>query len=220
MPVMLWLALGLSLLAAAGRAGAEAASSAAEHRARQEFARAQQAYDLGAYDEAITRYEAAYRAWPAPAFLFNIAQAYRLQYRIDHQLEHLRRALALYDSYLRQHTLPPNGELVQRLQGELRATLAAEERRSATAAAAGRSAAPGPAAAALQRDARATAPVAIGAHAAPTGRARRSSTGQPFYRRGWFWALTAAVVGAGAGVGTYVALRDPGTALPQIDLRR
>ncbi|MBK6847347.1 MAG: PEGA domain-containing protein [Proteobacteria bacterium] len=131
-----WLALGLALCASGG-AAAEVKSAAAEERARQEFARAQRAYDIGAYEEAITRYEAAYREFPAPAFLFNIAQAQRLQYRIDGKLEHLRRALALYESYLRQHTVPPNGELVQRLIVELRATLAAEERRARAGAATG-----------------------------------------------------------------------------------
>jgi tetratricopeptide (TPR) repeat protein len=257
-----WLALGLALCASAG-AAAEIKPAAAEQRARQEFARAQRAYDLGAYEEAITLYEAAYREFPAPAFLFNIAQAQRLQYRIDGKLEHLRRALALYESYLRQHTVPPNGELVQRLIVELRATLAAEERRTRAAAGTGQLVIQGHLGAELLLDGRPigrsplSASVTAGSHRvraqrsgyrpwegsvlvaagarvelvldlqaagqpqeAALGAGPHPTASRPFYRRVWFWALTAAVVGAGAGTSAYFALRDPGSSLPQIDLRR
>lgn len=255
----------LALLAARG-AGGETKATTAEERARQEFARAQRAYDLGAYEEAIALYEAAYREFPAAAFLFNIAQAQRLQYRIDGKLERLRRALALYERYLRQPKVPPNGELVQRLVAELRATLAAEEQRARAGAATGQLVIEGQMGAELLLDGRPigrsplSASVAAGTHrvraqrpgfrpwegtvlvaagarvelvlalqpagspqeAAPgqKGRGQPAAASRPFYRRVWFWALTAAVVGAGAGTGAYLVLRDSGSAMPQIDLRR
>lgn len=260
-----WLVLALALLGARG-AGAETKATTAEERARQEFARAQRAYDLGAYEEAITLYEAAYREFPAAAFLFNIAQAQRLQYRIDGKLERLRRALALYERYLRQPTVPPNGELVQRLVAELRATLAAEEQRARAGTATGQLVIEGQMGAELLLDGRPiggsplSASVAAGSHrvraqrpgfrpwegtvlvaagarvvirlelqpigssqeAAPgaKGAGRPAAASRPFYRRVWFWALTAAVAGAGAGTGAYLVLRDSGSAMPQIDLRR
>src|SRR3954469_19888538 len=52
------------------------------------------AYNLGNYDEAAARYEAAYRLVQDPALLFNIGQAFRLAGRTD-------KALAAYKGFLR-----------------------------------------------------------------------------------------------------------------------
>jgi tetratricopeptide repeat protein len=57
------------------------------------------AYDLGNYDEAASRYEAAYRLVQDPALLYNIGQAYRLAGRTE-------KALAAYKGFLR--TAPPD----------------------------------------------------------------------------------------------------------------
>jgi hypothetical protein len=69
-----------------------------KERARQMVKQARVAYDLGNYDEAASRYEAAYRLVQDPALLYNIGQAYRLAGRTE-------KALAAYKGFLR--TAPP-----------------------------------------------------------------------------------------------------------------
>jgi tetratricopeptide (TPR) repeat protein len=71
-----------------------AAGGDAKDRARDMVRQAHVAYDLGNYDEAASRYEAAYRLVQDPALLFNIGQAYRLGGRTD-------KALAAYKGFLR-----------------------------------------------------------------------------------------------------------------------
>jgi hypothetical protein len=108
------MAAACAVLALGGPAAAD------EPQARRQFERAQQAYKLGNYQRAIEGYEAAYRELPLPAFLFNIAQSYRLQHGVDGEVSHLRKALALYGSYLREAKDPPNRQTVLRIVNELR----------------------------------------------------------------------------------------------------
>jgi hypothetical protein len=67
--------------------------------ARQLVKEAKVAFDLGHFDEAASRYEAAYRIIQDPALLFNMGQAYRLGGRRE-------QALAAYLGFLR--TSPPD----------------------------------------------------------------------------------------------------------------
>jgi hypothetical protein len=108
-PATLVLLLATTLLAAGGDA---------KERARQMVKQARVAYDLGNYDEAASRYEAAYRVVQDPALLFNIGQAYRLAGRTD-------KALAAYKGFLR--TAPPgdpNRPVVATRVGELERAMA------------------------------------------------------------------------------------------------
>jgi tetratricopeptide (TPR) repeat protein len=98
--------------------------------ARIHFEKAQTAYQLGRFDEALREYEAAYRAMPEPAFLFNMAQAHRQQYRIDHDPEHLQKALTLYKSYLRESPEAQNRQTVTKLIEELKSLLSAVQEES------------------------------------------------------------------------------------------
>lgn len=118
-------AAALALVVLAPCAAARAAGDAEE--AKRSFERAETAYRLGKYVEAIDAYEAAYRALPEPAFLFNIAQSHRQQYLVDKELTHLQRALALYRTYLREAKDPPNRETVAKLIDELKGILVAVE---------------------------------------------------------------------------------------------
>ena len=70
------------LISAAGGVCADEKAQAREH-----YFKGTKAFDLGAYDEAITEYSAAYRAKDDPALLYNIAQAHRLA---GHPTEALR----------------------------------------------------------------------------------------------------------------------------------
>jgi tetratricopeptide (TPR) repeat protein len=71
-----------------------ASAGPAEDSEREHTKNANAAFNLGSYDEAATEYEAAYRAVPDPALLFNIGQAYRLAGKSS-------KALIAYKSYLR-----------------------------------------------------------------------------------------------------------------------
>jgi len=113
------------------------AASPAKEQAKKHFQQAETAYRLGQYSAAIEGYEAAYQALPEPAFLFNLAQALRQQYLIDHKKGNLQRALTLYKTYLREARNAPNRELVQRLIEELKSILATLESETAAAQAPG-----------------------------------------------------------------------------------
>ena len=63
--------------------------------ARTLFAQGRVAYDLGNYDEAIVKFRGAYEQVQEPAFLFNIAQAYRLKTDCSHAVDAYRHFLRL-----------------------------------------------------------------------------------------------------------------------------
>jgi hypothetical protein len=69
------------------------ADDAATEQARQHYQQAQQAYDIGHWDEAIAEYEKAYSFRNDPTFLYNMAQANRRK-------GDAQRALDLYKNYL------------------------------------------------------------------------------------------------------------------------
>jgi tetratricopeptide (TPR) repeat protein len=106
---------------------ARPALAADEEEAKIHFDKAEMAYKLGRYNEAIREYEAAYRAMPEAAFLFNIAQSHRQQYRLDKKPFHLQKALTLYKSYLREIPRAQNRDTVQKLIDELKSLLTAVE---------------------------------------------------------------------------------------------
>ena len=54
-------------------------TEAQKKEAKGHFAQGNSFYDAGAYDDALREYQAAYKLVPAPGFLFNIAQCYRLK---------------------------------------------------------------------------------------------------------------------------------------------
>src|SRR5262252_8044490 len=54
-------------------------TEAQKKEAKAHFEQGRSFYDAGAYDDALREYQAAYKLMPAPQFLFNIAQCYRLK---------------------------------------------------------------------------------------------------------------------------------------------
>jgi tetratricopeptide (TPR) repeat protein len=115
----------LLLLLVPAPAQAEDAEEAKLH-----FDKAQTAYKLGKFDEAIRSYEAAYRALSDPAFLFNIAQSHRQQYTIDKKVEHIHKALLFYKNYLKDMPQAANRSSVLKLVEDLKALVAAMEDRN------------------------------------------------------------------------------------------
>jgi hypothetical protein len=65
-------------------------------------------YNLGKYDEAISEFEDAYKAFQSDALLFNLAQAHR-------KLEHCERALSYYHQYLAGAPTPVLARQVEKL---------------------------------------------------------------------------------------------------------
>jgi tetratricopeptide (TPR) repeat protein len=88
------------------------------------FVEGERLFALGRFDEAIAAYEKAYSLDPRPGFLFNIAQAHRRQFDIDHQREHLARARELYRNYLAAEPAPQRRAAAEQLLAELTTKLA------------------------------------------------------------------------------------------------
>jgi tetratricopeptide (TPR) repeat protein len=86
--------------------------------AKEHYARGTSYYDLGRYDDAIKEFEAAYHLKNDPAFLYNLAQSYRLAGNEE-------RALHFYKTYLRYVPKAPK-------RAEIEDRIAALERQMAT----------------------------------------------------------------------------------------
>lgn len=69
-------------------------------KARTYFNAGAQAYEAGEFLAAIQAFDQAYKYSPRPAILFSAAQAYRRQYFIDKNAQHLQLAIKNYRSYL------------------------------------------------------------------------------------------------------------------------
>ncbi|MBL9100547.1 MAG: hypothetical protein JNL82_06305 [Myxococcales bacterium] len=94
-------ALALALpVQAAGQAG-PAVEGDVKARGERLFAEASSAYNLGKFDEAIAKFEAAYELLQAPSLLYNLGQAHVRAHEIDGDPAHLRRARALYDNFIK-----------------------------------------------------------------------------------------------------------------------
>lgn len=80
-----------------------AGSARAEDRAKAEelFRNGAEAYRKGLFDAAADLFEGAYANLAAPEIAFSAAQAHRLQYQVDKDPKRVKRAIELYDAYLR-----------------------------------------------------------------------------------------------------------------------
>jgi tetratricopeptide (TPR) repeat protein len=100
-------AIVLALVLLASLTAARADGNAADE-AKARFERGQKAYNLGKFRDAIADFEAAYQLDPDPdttatkAYLFNLAQAYRLDVpkELDGRLANIERALFFYHRFL------------------------------------------------------------------------------------------------------------------------
>jgi tetratricopeptide (TPR) repeat protein len=109
-PGILVLVLLFAVAAApAARAGGGGNS---EKEARALFQRAEMAFNLGKFSDALTDYQAAYQAKPLPGFLFNIAQCYR-------NMGNYERARFFYRRYLALEPRTSNRRLVEDLIAEM-----------------------------------------------------------------------------------------------------
>lgn len=117
--------LGLSSLPAA--AAAEV-SDEAKAQAREKFTQGNEAYARGAFREALTSFDAAYKLAPLPGFLFNVAQCHR-------QLGAYERAAHFYRRYLSlSEKEPANAPMVKELIAEMDTQASEKARAHAKAA--------------------------------------------------------------------------------------
>jgi tetratricopeptide (TPR) repeat protein len=68
-------------------------------RAAELFREGTKNYELGQYPEALEKFEAAYELAPEPALLFNMGQAQWRWFRVDPDIEHLRKARVMFENY-------------------------------------------------------------------------------------------------------------------------
>jgi tetratricopeptide (TPR) repeat protein len=220
------LLLGLALLGVTATATAAppapptSSRDQARAQAKAEVKRAQLAYKLARFDEALEEFSRAYELSPMPALLFNLGQCHR-------NLKNHERAIFFFEGYLREQRQisPDQKALTESLLAESRAEL--ERQNTEAAATAARFAAPAlttpttPApgmqrAAMRDLDVRggsqpSGAAISIEAGTAPPlnqGDDRdRPAGGTSVTHRWWFWTAIAGAIAAGAVA--YYATGDP-----------
>ncbi len=151
-------------------------------KARTHFTRGTRLYKDAQYDQAIVEYQAAYSALPAPDFLFNIAQAYRLK-------NDAPKALEYYNRYL---TLAPSGGAADEARTNIAVLTKQVEAARAEAEAARAKAADAQKQVVLvvpSPDEPAVAPAPV-----------------PLYKKWWLWTAAGGVVVIALGVGLGVGL--------------
>jgi tetratricopeptide (TPR) repeat protein len=172
-------------------------------------------FHLEAYDKAIDEWEAGYRLKPAPQFLYNIAQAYRLSKRPE-------KALSFYQKYLKLSPHAENRPEVERHIAALTAIVESQKR-----AAERPSQQPMP----LGHEGTGTATTSTTTTAEPAPTTTTTTTSstrgdltatapahdKPIYKKGWFWGVVVGGVVVAAGAVTLgVLLSKPASeqALP------
>lgn len=199
----------------------------ADTAARKLFEEGRRAFDLGEWQRAITAYKGAYNLKPDAAFLYNIAQAYRLA-------NDPAQAIFFYKSFLRNRPSAPNrAEIEERIR-----QLEVASGKPAEAAAGPPPTSPPPPTATpeapLARPAAHSAAVTepsgapaagppslgappVGADATAVATLAPPPSEPPLYKRPWAWGVAGAVV-AGVVIGVVVASSSGGAAPPKTAL--
>jgi len=171
--------------------------------ARDAYGKGMAHYHLEEYDAAIEEWERGFRAKPAPEFLYNIAQAYRLSKRPD-------KALSFYQKYLRVAPDAKNRDEVQRQMAALQELIDKQK-----------SSAEGPPQQPLPATGVTTPPPTAPPPVAPPTPTATSTTGRadlvaqpaekPVYKKAWFWGViggAAVVVAGGVVLGVVLGTRS------------
>jgi tetratricopeptide (TPR) repeat protein len=183
---------------------AAAAPALADNKvqARESFASGTSHYDLAEYQAALTDFKAAYRNYPDPTFLFNIAQCHR-------QLGQNEEAARFYRTFLIKVPAAPNQKEVRAMIVKLE-KMSADERTARSSQPTGTMGqsppqttttepAPPPAVTTPPAVTLTPAPTAIVATAPP-------ERPRPLYKRWWLWTAVGGAVAIGLGVGLGVGL--------------
>ena len=167
-----------------------------ETKARALFGEAQKAYDLGQFDQALTRYTEAYKLRPLPGFLFNIAQCQR-------QLGNFKEASFFYGRFI-DNSKPEaaNVDLAKQLfedsrqkDAEKTAEVARRDEEARLLA---------------RAQAKNDAPVAtslVPADPPPSAPPLVIQEETPVYKKGWFWGVVGGVAAVAIAGGIYAGVR-------------
>jgi tetratricopeptide (TPR) repeat protein len=169
---------------------AEAASAQTpSDDAREHYRKGTAAYNLGKYQDAAREYELAYEATLDPAFLFNLAQAYRLA-------GEQRKAGLAYRSYLRSSPDGEKRDIAAAKLKDIERILNKEDAKVALPTAAPSASVPSVVQVAPSPSS--TPEVTALQTSEPKGRWTESTQAEsvPIYRRWPFWLATAAALGA------------------------
>lgn len=155
-------------------------------------------YNLGDFNHAIAEYKAAYSAVPDPAFLYNIAQAYRVS-------NNLQQALFFYRSFLRSSPDAPNRDEVQDRIHKLEEQIKAQESLSTSPPT---STIP-PQGKPIQPSAPPPSPMSTTSSSTQLTR-QAPPPHEPVYKKWWLWTGVGVVaVGVAVGVGLGIGLSQP-----------
>ena len=174
-----------------------ARGDSAGNEARRHYQQGSTAYSLGDFVHAAEEYKAAYKAKPDPAFLYNIAQAYRLA-------NDATNALFFYRSFL--HNLPEasNRAEVEDRIAKLEAQLAARDEILTHPPAPPPSNEPAAPPVHLEQPAAVT--TTAPAPSILTATAPAPSRHTPVYKKWWLWTTIGVVVAGGAAATVAVVL--------------
>jgi tetratricopeptide (TPR) repeat protein len=176
---MRWLGGLVLIFALGGVAFAQPQQSPTEIEAKKLYDQGTQHYNLNEYAEAIKSYKEAYRLLPNPYFLYNIAQAYRLN-------NEPRQAVAFYKNFLNALPNAPNVAEVRGHISELEAAIRKQE--EANKANPTGTVLPTAAEVAAQAEEKRRLQLEAGGDREPS---------RPIYKKWWFWGgLGVVVVGA------------------------
>ena len=220
MRAIIAIVVGATMLASTALASPTEQAVENKPAARAAFQNALRHYNLSEFSEALASFKEAYRNYPDPSFLFNIAQCHR-------QLGQKQDAVRSYRAYLREAPTVANRTEVEQLIASLEQSIR-EERATMSRPPTGAMSpgSPGPPAEATPTEPT-TAPApatttpteaapaaAVEVHAAPPPKQDK-----PIYKKWWLWTAVGAVVVVGVGVGlgvglsqqtTYSAVNAPG----------
>lgn len=110
----------LVCIAAAAPSLARADEAADKARGKAVWREGVKDYDLGDFDAAIKKFEAAYQIFPNPDILFNLGQAHR-------KTKTYERAIHYFRTFLRYKPNAPNRDVVEQLIAELDGLIAAQK---------------------------------------------------------------------------------------------
>lgn len=179
--------------------------------ARDHYEKATAHFAVGEFAEAAVEYQAAFKAKPDPALLYDAAQAYRLANNPD-------KALILYRNYLQLYPNEPNiGEVRTQIEKLKDAIAAADKAKTAPPTGTNEpkhiAGEPGPANAATAPTTSSVAatPATTSTSAASITRNDESHRATPIYKKWWLWAAAGVVVAGGVAIGVVLATRPSGS---------
>jgi len=215
MRAIIAIVVGATMLASTALASPTEQAVENKPAARAAFQNALRHYNLSEFSEALASFKEAYRNYPDPSFLFNIAQCHR-------QLGQKQDAVRSYRAYLREAPTVANRTEVEQLIASLEQSIREERAtmsRPPTGAMAPGSQGPPTETAPAEPPPAATAAVPP-PEAAPVASVETQATppakqDKPIYKKWWLWTAVGAVVVVGVGVGLGVGLSQ--TSYPSVN---